>query len=102
MILQTLTRDPQVLKSTLDLTDNLLSHTKELIYSLNDNAHDGSILFKELITAIVNGFQEPFTTQQATPLLHYLPSIHSCVTVFISICKVTQVRFFIAAFCLFK
>ncbi|ESO02925.1 hypothetical protein HELRODRAFT_81131 [Helobdella robusta] len=86
----TLTRDPQVLRSTLELTENLLSCMTDLMYSLNNESPAESVLFKELISAILSDHQEPFRSKQATPLLHYLTSIHSCVAVFISICKVTQ------------
>lgn len=86
-ILQSLAREPQVLKQGLQMLKEVLEKLEPLNHPLQPP--EGSILLKELLDS-PNPPEAPLSAG-ATPLLHSVVSAHSYVTMLYHVCKVGQV-----------
>lgn len=88
--MQTLSREPQVMKQGLLHLTEVLQKLEPLHKPLGEPG--GSVLLQELAAAA----SQPDATlsPQATPLLHALAAAHAYITMFVHVCRMGQVGSF--------
>lgn len=86
--LQTLSREPQVLRQGLLHLNEVLQELEPLHKPLE--APGGSVLLRELAGA--SQLADPTLSPQSTPLLHALSATHAYIMMFVHVCRMGQVR----------
>lgn len=87
--MQTLSREPSVLKEGLGHLNDVLKQLEPLHQPLE--APGGSVLLRELANAAQN--PDATLSPTATPLLHALSSAHAYIMMFVHVCRIGQVGF---------